>query len=279
MYGVNKIVYPSELQEYLNAGWELGMRKGHKWVFKTNPYSLLIGRGNTHKKPNAPLNSPSGYRWYNNGQSEWMLPPEDVRVSTLIQGRIPTPVMGMVWVNNGKEDRLTHPEDTPDGFSRGRIWTPNTRGRVWVHRGAENRSVCLKEVDCFLADEFELGMAPVNRSHAKGTTLINNGLVELRVKKCDFSQLTYPGFVQGRLAENVTAASRNGYCWLTNGERNIQLPKTMEPPDGFTPGKCEHHTRKPYPTGKRWYTNGFEEIQVYLGQVIPEGFRAGRRAR
>ena len=278
--GEEKRVPQSKVKDYLDCGWTLGgRRKGHRWTFKTNPHSLLIGRGNTCKKPNAPLNSPSGYHWYNDGQSEWMLPPEDVRVSTLIQGKLSTPALGKVWINNGVEDQLAHPENIPEGFTRGRIWTPNTRGRVWVHRGTENRSVCLEEVDCFLADEFELGMAPVDRSHATGTTLINNGLVELRVKKDEFSPLTRPGFTLGRLEENKVSATREGYCWLTNGEKNIQLPKTVVPPDGFLPGKCEHHTRKPYPTGKKWYTNETEEVQVHVGQVAPKGFRAGRLGR
>jgi hypothetical protein len=161
------------------------------------------------------------------------------------------------------------------GFESGRLATPNTQGNIWVHQGGVRRSIDPTDLKTATSEGFQLGMGEVDRSQAEDTTLINNGLVELRVKLAEFEANPKPGFQRGRLPENSKSAVRSGYVWCNDGAENRQT-LTSQVPVGYVLGKLELKPRKAYPTGKKWYNDGTRAVQVYSGEPIPDGFVPGR---
>jgi hypothetical protein len=68
-----------------------------------------------------------------------------------------------------------------------------------------------------------------------------------------------------------------GSFWVTDGAKNIKIPKDSNIPKGFKKGRTlDSKWLPPKHTGMSWYNNGVKNIKLKPNDSIPDGFKKGR---
>lgn len=65
-----------------------------------------------------------------------------------------------------------------------------------------------------------------------------------------------------------------GKVWWNNGEKNLPLPKGVNPPPGYKKGLLIKNKRKD--AGLKWITDGKSNKRINKNDPIPEGWKKGR---
>jgi group I intron endonuclease len=192
-------------------------------------------------RPCSRNNSPRGFHWFNNGEEERMLHPDDPRAQGLVKGKLKKNAKGRSWFNNGEEEKLFSKDHVPEGWVGGRLGgqelSQRSLGRVWCNNGLEERQVTPEEFKTLSG--FSRGRILSMKGRKARSVIFNNGLVELRFEE---GQEIPNGFSKGRLGENIEKLNKNRSLrsWFTDGKINIQIEKGSEPPEGFRPGRTRY---------------------------------------
>lgn len=184
-----KSINPSELQYYLNKGWELG----------------------TNIKPCL------GRIWINNGKEmKYVLRHQlDEFISNgWLKGRIISPNLGKIWVNDGQVNLMIEKSELESlslEWKLGKL-TGSTTGKLAIHKGEVVKFISPELLSSYLSEDWKLGNGS---SSVEGLVWVNNSEEE---KYVDHNEIP-DGWELGRLP-----SKNQGKLWVTNGELNTLIP-------------------------------------------------------